>query len=499
MEGTRTAILIEIETWEVDYKVNSVYWLRGVAGCGKSTIAQTFAERSATNGRLGASFFCSLDFADRRNLHLTFPTLAHNIAYQHSPFRRALVPLIRSSPHIEHDSLAVQCEKLLIRPLKSIGLCITIIIDALDECEDKEYVSEFLSVLAQYVDEIPFVKIFITGRPEDHIRSGFAIPSLQTRELPLHDVDSATVDSDIELYVRNRLQEIAMRRRFCINGPWPLEKDIATIIWKSSGFFIIASIIIDFIDDPHDMPQDRLELIVSMPNSTIYEGMSRMDVVYHQILLASFKSVHKDDPEPFNLFRLVVASILLAFNPLSRTSLARILGISSEKVWMSLLHLHSVFVVPESDTRPIRICHKSLADFLTDAQRCRDPKFHIDVPTHHLCFGIRCLDLMNTTLKKNICRLPRYAMNSDVEDLSTLRENYDGIPLAYACQSWANHLRSSAGSGYDADIIVGPVNIFLENQFLSWLEVLSIEGNLLVAVYSLRNAKLWLTDVSFYT
>ena len=53
------------------------FWLNGLAGTGKSTIAQTFAEMVANNGALGASFFCSRDYLDRKELKNTFPTLAY--------------------------------------------------------------------------------------------------------------------------------------------------------------------------------------------------------------------------------------------------------------------------------------------------------------------------------------------------------------------------------------------------------------------------------------
>jgi len=36
-----------------------IFWLNGLAGTGKSTIAQTFAEMAFADGKLGASFFCS--------------------------------------------------------------------------------------------------------------------------------------------------------------------------------------------------------------------------------------------------------------------------------------------------------------------------------------------------------------------------------------------------------------------------------------------------------
>ena len=59
-----------------------VFWLNGLAGTGKSTIAQTIAERAFAEGRLGASFFCSGAVEDRSDLQLIFPTLAFQLAQQ---------------------------------------------------------------------------------------------------------------------------------------------------------------------------------------------------------------------------------------------------------------------------------------------------------------------------------------------------------------------------------------------------------------------------------
>jgi NACHT domain len=494
-------VLDDVERWEVGDVQKSVYWLKGVAGCGKSVIAQTVAERSAANGRLGASFYCSRDFDDRSDLRLIFPTLAHELAHQHPTYRAALIPIIRSSSDVRHDSLDVQFEKLIIRPLKSLPsrLSFTIVIDALDECKDKEPVSQFLSALARHVNEIPNVKIFITGRPEDHIRSGFAIPSLKTRELPLHDLDSAIVDADIESYVKFRLEDIAIRRGRSISGPWPLDKDITAITRKCSGFFIIASVIVDFIDDPYETPQDQLVLVLSMSDSAIYAGKSVIDVRYGQILAASFRDVPANDSKPYDRFRLVLGSIVLAFNPLTRASLAKILGISSERIWTILYRLHSVLIVPDSDVEPIRICHKSFADFLIDQRRCSDARLHVNASSHHFEFAVRCFKLMNTKLTTNICRLPQYAMNNDITDLPARRDKYIGASLVYTCEFWSNHLQSSneAGGGTGAKI-VEPINSFLERHLLSWLEVLSIEVKLRVAVYSLNGLRSWLTNVGAY-
>jgi NACHT domain len=474
----------------------SVYWLKGVAGCGKSTIARTFAERSAAKGKLGASFFCSRDYPDRRNLHLIFLTLARDLAYWSAHFKNALVPIIRANPNAQDDSLPIQLEKLLVRPFKQTGLSATIVVDALDECEDKEPVSEFLSALAAHVDNMPTVRFFITGRPEDHIRSGFKLPSLRTKGLPLHDVDSATIDSDIKSFVTFRLDEIATRRRQSISGQWPSDRDIVTILKKTSGLFIIAAVILRFIDSPFTSPQKRLKLIVDLPESTMYEGRSGIDVVYHQILSASFEYADDNDTFFSDQLHLVVGSIVLALKPLPRASLAEILEMTPQDIWVILTHLHSVLIVPESESEPIRILHKSFADFITDKERCLDAQHFIDPPPHHSLLGIHCLKMMKMRLMKNICNLPRYAMNNNVEDLLARRELCIAAPLSYACSSWAKHIQLSSQAGGNTSSVLTLVNEFFTHHLLWWLEVLSLEEHLHTAIYSLHDVRLWLTKVS---
>ena len=146
--------------------------MNGLAGTGKSTIAQTVAERVFADGRLGASFFCSRDFKDRRNLHYIFPTFAFQLAQKHPEFRSILVPLLQSNPDIVHDSLYNQMEMLVVEPLSSSNISTVIIVDALDEYVDEEPQSAILSVMGRLVEGIPNVKFLITGRSEPHIQSG---------------------------------------------------------------------------------------------------------------------------------------------------------------------------------------------------------------------------------------------------------------------------------------------------------------------------------------
>jgi len=125
--------------------------LNGLARTGKSTIAQTLAERLFAGDQLGASFFCSRDFEERSNLHFIFPTLAVQLARRHTEFRSTFVPLAQSDPGIAYQSLYNQMNKLIVQPLVRSAISTVIIIDALDECKDDEPASAILSVVGQFV------------------------------------------------------------------------------------------------------------------------------------------------------------------------------------------------------------------------------------------------------------------------------------------------------------------------------------------------------------
>ena len=225
LRGTRETVLNEIELWIKDFNKSPIFWLNGLAGTGKSTISKTVSERAFADGLLGGSFFCSRDFGNRSDLHLIFPTLAFQLARKYPAFRSILVPLLRSNPDVAHESLYSQMEKLIVEPLRLAGVSTVIVIDALDECKDEEPSSAFLSVLGRFVERIPRVKFFITGRPEPRIKTGFRPPLLtdSTDVFVLHDVHPVLINDDIRLFLKHELSELAQRRRL---DRWPSDEHV---------------------------------------------------------------------------------------------------------------------------------------------------------------------------------------------------------------------------------------------------------------------------------
>ena len=108
-------------------------WLNGLAGTGKSTIAQTFAEITFADGMLGASFFCSQYYEDRSNLQAIFPTIAFQLACRYPHFWEVLVPILVASPGVGQESLCSQIKKLIVCPFQETQIVTLVIIDALDE------------------------------------------------------------------------------------------------------------------------------------------------------------------------------------------------------------------------------------------------------------------------------------------------------------------------------------------------------------------------------
>ncbi|KAK6996257.1 hypothetical protein R3P38DRAFT_2566065, partial [Favolaschia claudopus] len=85
----------------------------------------------------------------------------------------------------------------------------------------------------------------------------------------------------------------------------------------------------------------------------------------------------------------------------------------------------------------------------------------------------RCLQLLTTKLRFNICNLEAsHLRNTDILDLAERIVN--GIPdeLAYAAKHWAHHL-SAVGS---SDEVSFELDKFFQHSLLHWLEVISLLG-----------------------
>ena len=515
LKGTREAVLNEIESWSKDSNMSPVYWLNGLAGTGKSTIAQTIAERVFADGRLGASFFCSRDFKDRRNLRYIFPTLAFQLAHKYPEFRLILVPLLQSNPDIVHDSLYNQMEMLIVEPLSSSNISTIIVIDALDECMDEEPQSAILSVMGRLVERIPNVKFLITGRPEPRIQSGFRLGLLKplTDIFVLHGVEPSVIKMDIRLFLEHGLSELA-KRRGIERDIWPTDQDLDLLCERAGGLFVYAVATLKFLDHAFIPPNKQLDIITRAPGTTTHEGKAKvrskatldsldgfapsvdgsvetLDSLYLSSFQGAFNGMDADDDEKV---RSVIAAVVLAVNPLPPSAIATLLDLGKQETMDLLRLIQSLLKLSEDPDSPVLPFHKSFPDFITDPHRCPNRRFHISLRTGHLKLALSCLKLMNGSLEQNLLSLPDYALNSEVKDLQTRIKDHISVALEYACKSWYSHLIEARG---DVTAIISTLRSFLQEGFLAWLEVLSVIGAARDAVIALEKLMPWLQEVRF--
>ena len=496
LKGTREAALDEIELWTKDFSKTPVFWLNGLAGTGKSTIAKTVAERTFADGRLGASFFCSRDFEDRSDLRFIFPTLAFQLAHKYPQVRSFIVPLLRSNPDIFYESLYGQMEQLIVRPLESGDISTVIVIDALDECRDEEPASAILSVLGRLAEKIPSVKFFVTGRPEPRIQTGFHLPLLRnlTDVFVLHGVEPKIINSDIRLFLKHGLSELAALHGIQEDG-WPTEEHLDLLCRRAGGLFVYAVATLKFLDHGFKRPDRRLDVIVKFPENTTHEGKTvlptntTLDSLYSSIFQVTFR---KNDTEDDQAVRSVLAAVILVTYPLSPSAIAKLLGKETDEVFSLLISVQSLLALHEDPEYPVRSFHKSFPDFITNPTRCLDQRFFIPRAEHHSELVLRCLTLMNRDLERNPCSIPDYVLNSEVEGLSENARDRIKEPLRYACRSWHKHLVLAE---HQAQAIASVLRRFLEDKFLFWLDALSVLGAAGDAVRALGATTKWLNEV----
>ena len=494
LKGTRESVLNKIERWAGGFGASPVFWLNGLAGTGKSTIAQTVAERVFADGRLGASFFCWRGVEDRSTLRLIFPTLAFQLAQKYPAFRSSLIPLLRSNTDVVHESLLSQMQILIVKPLLKAKVSTVIVIDALDECKDEDPESAILLVLGQLVSKIPKVKFFITSRPERHIMSGFRGSLLKkaTKVFILHQVESSVVDNDIRRFFKHELSKLA--RQPGTSEDWPTDEQVDSLCRRAAGFFVYAVATVKFLNHRFRRPSDRLDVLMASPEVTVHEGQAglkvynSLDSLYASILQAAFVENNADDDA---VVRSVLSAVVLVTNPLPLSAIANLMGFDPDVVTSLLESVQSLLVLHEDPDQPTQPFHKSLPDFMTDPSRCSDPRFYIPLDLHAE-LALRCFGLMDGSLKKNMFSIPNYALNSDMEGLQRVRESGIDSALVYACRSWYTHL---VVSGHLVSDVLSALLRFLEEKFIFWLEVLSVLGAVGDAARALTATLKWLNQV----
>ena len=475
LPNTRVSVLNEITAWAAGQDERCVYWLNGLAGTGKSTIARTIAREFFEQNSLGASFFFSRGGGDVGHAGKFFTTIASQLAKKSPSLKNYICEAVSENNDIKDHSLRDQCHQLILQPLSRLDgnssrSSYILVIDALDECEGESDIRTILQLLAEARSlKTVRLRVFLTSRPEIPIRHGFCqIPDAAHQDFILHNISPSTVDHDISIFLKYNLRLIGQERS--LDSSWPGEDIIRSLVRSASGLFIWAATACRFIREGKRFAVKRLGTILEGSSSAVTAPEKHLNEIYITILTHSISLDYTDEEkeELYGILRHMLGSLVVLLSPLSIYSFSRLLHVRKEDVDQTLADLHAILDIPENRTRPLRLHHPSFRDFLLNEKRYGDSDFWVDEKQAHRTLAENCIRLMSNSLKQDVCGLETPGML--IAEVESGRVGQCLPPeVQYACLYWIPHLQKSGAQLYDN----GEVHYFLQEHFLHWLEALS--------------------------
>jgi hypothetical protein len=249
LPNTRVDLLQEIYNWADGRDEHCIFWLNGLAGTGKSTIARTVSRRYLDQKRLGASFFFSRGGGDVGHAGKFVASIAWQLASNIPYLQQYICNAITERPDITSQSIRDQWQQLVLHPLSKLGenggqSSYVLVVDALDECDNDNNIRIIIHLLAKARSlKTVRLRVFLTSRPEIPTRYGFRqLLNAEYRDFVLHDISPSTVDHDISIFFEHNLKLIGQEHS--LDAWWPGEEVVGRLIQIASGLFIWAATLV---------------------------------------------------------------------------------------------------------------------------------------------------------------------------------------------------------------------------------------------------------------
>jgi hypothetical protein len=479
-EGTREQILTDLMEWARSYNTPKIYWLCGMAGTGKTTIARSFCQRLKDERILGASFFCSRTLEETREIRAVIPTIAHELATHTAVIPSLLIEAVKQDQGIASAQPNVQFTSLIRDPInRSLARPHIVAFDAFDEFKTIDDARHLLTVLTCCVPAVPNIKLFVTSRLMPQLDEVFK--RVKGTSFYLHNVEESLVRNDIEQYLLERWA--AFREAKGLSESWPTEEEHQAVLDNAGKLFIYASTICRFLENGKTAQdcKERLQIVLSA--RTQCSAKSQL-AVYHPLDLLYKQALNAIDDYSRDYVLHVLHVVVTALNPLSIEAIAHLLDTSPSPVYTALTELRAVIMAPheESFTEPVFPFHASFPDFLHTCSR--SGTYYIpEAQAHHAMLEL-CLGVFDSSLKWNICKL--HSNNVCLQDINPSPSSRISEALQYSCTAWLVHLdyvleSRELGESEESQVL----NVF-NKHILHWIECMALLGKLEDAVHLLR-------------
>ena len=387
-EGTRVEVVRKIDHWASSPGNRHLCLLDGPAGFRKSIIARTVAHRWNTSKRLAGTFFFFRNSGDQSKGVRLVPTLSYQLTLSMPETKQSIENALIKDPSLLNRPLEHQFQKLIIDPIlmlpnpKLLGSPMRIIIDALDECDNHDFIPQLIDTITRInYSKFP-VDFLLTSRREEHIcmifkSSSFYLSiSLSNTAFNVHEDMK-----DIKHFLQWQFEDIYRKYPRLMENiplPWPSPRDLDEIVGKVNGSFIFASTLTKYIGEGRE-PLQRLKLIV--------EKHDGVDGMYTEIIKQFWEDGH---------FPIIFSTIILLHRPLSITELTSLLDLTIPEIIIEISKIQSILVIPADNNTPVDVVHTSLQDFTISKER--SGALFVNSPQNHLITAEHCLKVMSMQL-----------------------------------------------------------------------------------------------------
>ncbi|KAJ3390775.1 hypothetical protein HDU84_007020 [Entophlyctis sp. JEL0112] len=468
--GTRSWLLgtvmefLDPNKADEDIPKNRVLWLKGQPGVGKSVMSALVADELRQRNLLGAVFYAKHDNEKRNSAKNLITTLAFGLCEWSTQFSRILLEQRSKLQDLSSKSLSELFKSLISNPLEKLfeqsahRLPVVIVVDALDECGKMNHRAEILDIFSTHCAKLPEnVKVFVTSRMEDDIVEAFA--QLPTSIL---EPSSEQNQADALLYAQYFLKKHSARADAIELGP-------GVLVEKSCGVFLWLVVACKTLDT-NSFEEISLEQIQEMSSGSKLD--TTVDDLYHSMLSRAF-----DESEASSDLFHVLATIVIAFEPLTIQTVSDLLSIDLQSVKAAVRKLDSL-LLRDGDTNKIRVFHKSVKDYLTDATRCMDTRFSVVEEVQHGWMAVVALRYLNAFLRFNMCELPHNVVHADFEGFAAQVRARVPAAAAYAATYFQAHGLACDTPRF-TELLAARGSV-LEEMILHrshhWMELLSLVG-----------------------
>ncbi|KAJ5777332.1 NACHT-domain-containing protein [Penicillium odoratum] len=339
-----------------------------------------------------------------------------------------------------------------------------LVIDALDECADG--MDQLLGLIADSSSSNMRVKWIVSSRNWSNIERKLHQAKFES-EISL-ELNSEAVSRAVKTFVHFKVQELAQKNEYTDETRAVIYQNLSE---KTEDTFLWVALVCK-----------ELEKVPAWQAKSVLDSFpDGLEALYHRMMVKIRTS------RTASLCYQILSVVSLARLPLTLAELVTVSELPpdacNEEAIKDIVGDCGSFLTLK-DGVTVRFVHQSAKDFLVKS--CREQIYSSGIFTTHRQMFSRSMQALATTLRRDICGLKEPGiLAKDVE-----HSQCDLLDVVkYSCLYWTDHLIAS-GPGEEEDL--GLIDMFLQRDYLHWLEALSLLGCMSTGVSSMMRLEKFL-------